>query len=339
MSDNINKIEEKMISIKGKTIAIVYIFEGDNKDGMEHFFVWKANIISLWLNAIQHIECFPLILDVRTFVDKAINKTLPHIDLVINLNSGTSDLSVMGLVPSVCSSINVPCIPCNAPAILAGENKKTSNHIARAIGLNVPKDLEHNVEDGIFRPINLGNSLGVKREYNNHSEGIYQEFIKGYDITTPLVFNPLTNKLDLLPTILYVPDSKNNTWYNGEYEKQTRSGYSMKCIDVDDKLKSKYIELSKEIMTKSYCRIDARICTSDSPESITTAAFDNTFFVEINVMPTIREYNNFVFSYNSIDELSDFNLIKELQKKVFNCNDIHSFLLINSILSLEPCTE
>lgn len=333
------EIENKIKSIKGKTIAIVYIFEGDKESGFEHFFVWKGNIISLWLNAIYNIKCLPLLLDVRTFVDKAINGTLPHIDFVINLNSGTNDLSAMGLIPSVCSSIDIPCIPCNTNAIITGENKKTSNHIARSIGLKVPNDLNKDVEGGIFRPINLGNSMGVKRKFDNNNDGIYQEFIYGYDITTPLVFNPITKKIDVLPTILYIPNSHDNSWFNGEQEKLSRSGYSMKCIQLASNLKRKYVELSKEIMTNTFCRIDSRISSSINPLDIHTVSINETYFVEINVMPTIREFNNFVFSFNSISESSDFSIIKELQKKIFDCSDLHTFLLINSILSLEPCTE
>lgn len=85
----------------------LYIFEGDNDSGFSHFFIWKGKILTEWINAIEELHCLPLILDVRTFIDKAINKTLPHIDYVLNMNSGTNDLSVMALVPSVCCSINL----------------------------------------------------------------------------------------------------------------------------------------------------------------------------------------------------------------------------------------
>ena len=123
-----NQLEE----LKGKTIAIVYIFEGEDAPGFNHYWVWKSDIISGWLNAVQELECVPFILDVRTFVQKAMNHTLPHIDFVVNLNCGSYDLSSMSLVPSTCSFLSIPCIPCNAAAIILSENKKVSNLLAIA---------------------------------------------------------------------------------------------------------------------------------------------------------------------------------------------------------------
>ena len=143
------------------------------------------------MNAVQDLHCLPLIIDVRTFVDKAINNTLPHIDYVLNMNSGTYALSSMALVPATCSVIGVPCIPCDAVSIVTGENKLFSNLIANSIGLNIPKNLNSDEENGIFRPINLGNSMGVKRGLNkNSSAGIYQEFIKGYDLSLIHISEP-----------------------------------------------------------------------------------------------------------------------------------------------------
>lgn len=324
--------------IKGKTIALVYIFEGDNSGGFEHFFIWKSNIITKWMNAIQDLHCLPLILDVRTFVDKAMNKTLPHIDYVLNMNSGTYDLSTMALVPSACSAIGVPCIPCNAVSIILGENKLVSNYIAETIGLNVPKKLSPDDHTGIFRPINLGNSLGVQRGCSsNYKEGIYQEFIAGYEITTPVVFNPVTSNMELLPTVMYLPESKDLEWYNGENEKIIRQGYKMKIVDLEQRTKNKYIELVNSLSVKNYCRIDARVkCSAPGfyhrPEN-TNVMFENTYFIEINVMPTIRENNNFVFSYDSVtDEHPIYSFIKELKLSIGNIN-VYSFLLANSMLS------
>ena len=123
--------------IRGKTIAIVYIFEGENAPGFKHYWIWKSDIITGWMNAVQELECLPFILDVRTFIQKAINQTLPHIDFVLNLNCGSYDLSSMSLVPSMCSFLSIPCIPCDACSILTSENKRISNLIAMAKGITV----------------------------------------------------------------------------------------------------------------------------------------------------------------------------------------------------------
>ena len=49
--------------------------------------------------AVEELHCMPLIMDIRTFVQKAMNNTLPYIDYVINLNNGTINISVLGVVP------------------------------------------------------------------------------------------------------------------------------------------------------------------------------------------------------------------------------------------------
>ena len=61
--------------IKGKTIAIVYVFEGDNTQGFQHYDPWKSDVIADWLKAVQELKCLPFILDVRTFAQKALDGT------------------------------------------------------------------------------------------------------------------------------------------------------------------------------------------------------------------------------------------------------------------------
>ena len=226
-----NDIKNRVESIKGKTIALVYIFEGDNSEGFNHFYIWKSKVISKWLEAVESLSCMPLILDVRTFVDKAINRTLPHIDFVLNLNSGTYSVSSLALIPSVCSSIGIPCIPCDATTIVTGEEKNLSNYVAMGIGLNVPEYLPDNAANGIFRPINLGNSMGVcLGTVPQGQKGIYQRFIPGYDITTPLVYNPETSKMDVMPTVVFYPKNNDSQWFYDEEHKHSQSVYIFKTV-------------------------------------------------------------------------------------------------------------
>lgn len=334
---NIKKYDADFRKIKGKTIALVYIFQGDDSSGFSHFFIWKSNVLTKWMLAIEELHCLPLIIDVRTFVDKAINNTLPHIDYVLNMNSGTNDLSSMALVPSICSSIAVPCIPCNAVSIVTGESKSLSNHIAKALGLNVPPVLEHNNPDGIFRPINLGNSMGVKRGIpQSMNNGIYQEFIPGYDITTPITYNFVTQKMDLLPTVMYIPNVQDANWFNGEDTKITRQGYSFKIVNLEPEIQEKYLSLVNELSINTFCRIDARVKCLDNSyhnSSNNKVDFNDTYFVEINVMPTIRENNNFVYSFESITKDSTFYECIQVQRALIGTVNINNFLLASSMLA------
>lgn len=334
---NLDELNNMLCKVKGKTIGIVYTFEGDVSSGFEHFYIWKSNILTKWLTAVEELHCMPLILDVRTFVDKAMNGTLPYLDYVLNLNTGMLDLSSMALVPSTCSSLGIPCIPCDAVSIVTGENKLLSNLIAQSIGINVPKPLDTNVADGIFRPINLGNSLGVKRGNNIGKKGIYQEFIPGYEITTPIVFNAMTHRLDLLPSVIYLPETESLNWFNGEEEKKARTGYSFRTVKLNEKIINSYLELANTLSVKTFCRIDARIKCSDkiyNDFSYNTVSFEDIYFIEINVMPTIRDNNNFSFSFNSVKPSDSLYTCIKAQEEILGTANIYSFLLVSSMLSL-----
>ena len=330
-------IKEKIFCLRGKTIAIVYIYVNDNEAGMNHFFIWKSKILSKWMEAVEKIDCQLFLIDVRTFVDKAMNKTLPHIDYVLNMNSGTYDLSAMALVPSTCSILGIPCIPCTANTIIAGENKLLSNALAEYNDINGPKRLPFSNPNGIFRPKNLGNSMGVRRgPIESTDEGLYQEFINGYDVTIPMVYNPYVCRQDFLPALVYMPTNRDLTWYNGENVKKTRSGYSFGRIELCTELQNDILKFVNDIEVSSFCRIDARfkhsaIISDESAIKIEDPA--DFYFVEINVMPTIRPDNNFAYSFSLLDPTNTFTELVNSVKELFGECEVYMFLLICSMLA------
>lgn len=322
----------------GKTIGVVYTFEGENAPGFEHYHVWQSDIISKWLLAIQDLKCRPLILDVRTFVDKAICGTLPSIDYVLNLNCGGCELSPMALIPSVCGFFHIPCIPCDSTTILAGENKFMSNLLAKATGIQVPQTLDKNIEGGIFRPLNLGSSIGVRREYSNQLKGIYQEFIPGYDITTPIVYNPIVHKMDIMPTVLYIAENDNVEWYLGEENKSSRSGFTRQTIfDLSEEVEEKYIELTQNLAINTFCRIDARIkCTSSNELKFLLQKplqLKDLYFIEINPMPTVWINNAFSHSFSEINKITCFSAYLSEMQKIIPEITLHNFLLSSAMLA------
>lgn len=326
--------------IMGKTIAVVYAFEGEDAPGFKHYHIWKSDVISEWLKAIQTLKGLPFILDVRTFVEKAMNNTLPHIDFVINLNCGSCELSPMGLVPSVCGFLSIPCIPCDTVAIVSGENKNMANLIAKSVGLNVPEYLSANDKDGIFRPLNLGSSVGVRRGCSSTNiKGTYQKFISGYDITTPMVYNPNEKKMDILPTIIFIPEKGGTNWFYGEEENISNTGYTRKIVKkLSRDTKEKYRKLAESLSINTFCRIDARFHASDVLDDATIENLEinlqDIYFTEINPMPSIRLKNNeFSLSFSSVDKNTKlYNLIEALQEKIGEVT-LHNFLLACSMLS------
>ena len=325
--------------LQGKTIGVVYIFEGETAPGFKHYHVWQSDIIAQWLLAIQELQCRPLILDVRTFAEKALSGTLPHIDFVLNLNCGSCELSPMALIPSICSFFHIPCIPCDAVAILAGENKLISNLAAKAVGIPVPHTLDNSTPNGIFRPLNLGSSIGVQRTPNNEMEGIYQEFIQGYDITTPIVYNPILQQMDIMPTVLYISENDNVEWYLCEKSKDTRSGFIRKTIFIlSEEVQTKYLEMIYNLSINTYCRIDARIrCDStDCLKSLLANPLQlkDIYFIEINPMPTVWINNAFSHSFSQIQPVHSFYAyINKLQEFV-NKSTLYNFLLSAAMFAL-----
>ena len=130
--------------------------------------------------------------------------------------------------------------------------------------------------------------------------------------------------------------SKDINWFNGEDEKKIRSGYMFRTITLDETTKKKYLELAESLSIRTFCRIDARIkCTEPSyhDQSCNTVRFDDVYFIEINVMPTIREKNNFTFSFDSVEKNDPIFSCIEIQKQIMGSVDIYSFLLASSMLS------
>lgn len=313
---SIEEYRECLLHQKGKTIGIIYIFKGESATGYRHYECWEGDVISSWLHAVEELGCLPLLMDARTFCNKTMNGTLPHLDYVVNLNNGTYDISTLGLITSVCAFQGIPCIPCNTSTIVTGENKRISNMLARMIGLQVPADLSPTHGGGIIRPFALGSSIGVRRiddsinEVDIKEDELYQEFISGYDFTTPILYDPLSMSLSVLPAILYVPENQSSEWFLGEEQKKEHRGYKKISIRIQNDLSKLYLHLAKTIGIVDYCRIDARF--HDEPDgdihlqARPGASVKTAYFMEINPMPTIKDKINFC---NAIENLCEDDLI------------------------------
>ena len=328
--------------LRGKTIAIVYIFEKEDAAGFGHFLVWKDKILAGWLNAVYELECLPYIIDVRTFMQKASNYSLPHIDYVINLNSGCDELSTMSLVPSICSFLNIPCIPCDATAILATENKKISNYIAIGNTLQTPKFLDSNNNYGIYRPINMGNSIGIEKKHftNFNKDGIYQEFIPGYDVTIPVAFNYVSEEMDILPPTLYFTHSQDPNWnYDEKIKEKDRGLTRLQFSEIENETKYTILKFFSTFGIKTYGRIDARLKENRLLSGDVIKApfsFKDCYFLEINSMPTIEPCDGFDLAFKSVLSNEKHSFYKCVKEYVDNIEHptINGFLLACSMLAI-----
>lgn len=340
--NNQSSIISQLSQLRGKTIAIVYIFENEDAAGFQHYWVWKSDIISGWLNAVQEIGCLPFILDVRTFIQKAMNRDLPHIDYVINLNCGSCELSAMSLVPAVCSFLAVPCIPCDAASIVISENKSISNIIARAHKMNVPNDLAWNSSNGIYRPLNLGSSIGVTVGHaeSADSKGTYQEFIPGYDITVPIIYNPCLDDIDMLPPIIYIPENLDPNWIYDEQEKIKDNGFTTyPMTKIENKAKEMILKFARAIPIKTFGRIDMRFKSFGEKLSreviYDTLTANDLYFIEINSMPTIEKEDSFEYAINAVNNDNQHSLYRYISAyyETFSNPSVNGILLASAILS------
>ena len=213
-------VNEPVCKFTGKIIAIVYTFTGDFSKS-KYYDAWKADVLSDWIRGVYDIKCTPLVMDFETFAFKAFNNTLPKINYVINLNNGSVDLSSLGLLPSICSYLNIPCIPNNSEILTIGENKFVSNCLAQNAGLSIPKYIDNDSDTGIIRPIGYGSSKGIHRgNVKNNIRDLCQEFIPGFDMTISFMYNPIKERLCFVSSLMYLPNSLDINWYLGEKEKE-----------------------------------------------------------------------------------------------------------------------
>jgi hypothetical protein len=293
--------------LKRKNIAIIYTFQNEKSPGFGHYDYWGTGVVADWMKAVELLGCVPYILDVRTFGHKALNNSLPPIDFIINLNAGNESISTLGLVPSIAGFLGIPCIPNETLATVVSESKSLSNMIAMSHGINIPRKLNRDERGGISRPDNYGSSRGITRVFDviAPQNCLYQEFIKGFDFTIPLLFNPEKKALDILPGIIYIPKNRDLSWYLSEDEKQKLKNYTKVVARLDCEVTPILVQLAEIYQIKTLCRIDTRIsCDNfEDLENILSSSvpLSRLNFLEINAMPTITEGINFC---NSVDGLN-----------------------------------
>ena len=329
--------KQKLKNLEGKVIAIVYTFTGDTLS--EYYDAWKADVLSDWIRGVYDIKCIPLVMDFETFAFKAFNNTLPKIDYVINLNNGNVDLSSLGLLPSICSYLNLPCIPNNSEVLIIGENKFIANALAQSAGLKIPKYLNDDDPSGIIRPINYGSSKGIHRgNIKNNIRDLHQEFIAGFDMTMSFMYNPINNKLCFVSALMYLPDNFDINWYLGEEEKEKRNSYSKIPVRINESFYKRLEKIVNEVFAiNTLCRIDTRVKCNSNEELLYfkdhEVDSERVHFLEINPLPTIKENVNFTDTILNTDDLNDFKLCLNEFQKYSSSQNTTGFILSCILLS------
>lgn len=334
----LTKYLEKLKNLTGSVIAIVYTFTGGVSTS-KYYDAWQADVLSDWIRGVYDIQCIPLVMDFETFAFKAFNNTLPKIDYVINLNNGSLNLSSLGLLPSLCSYLDIPCIPNASETLIIGENKFVSNVLAQNSGIKIPKYIDNDIEQAIIRPIGYGSSKGIhKGNVKDNIRDLCQQFIPGFDMTISFMYNPIKEKLCFVSALMYLPNDIDINWFLGEKEKKERNSYSKLPVKINKEYSQKLEKfINYNFAINSLCRIDTRVKCQNNEELIYFTEHEiesnRIFFLEINPLPTIKENVNFTDTILNTSATNDFKICLNEFQKYSNSKNITGFILSCVLLS------
>jgi hypothetical protein len=316
----------------GESWAVVYAYEAPKRPTGLWYDRWRYDVINDYVAAISLLGVEPYLIDVDAFTHRARELT-STVQSVVNLNSGATPISNLGLVPCVAEWNRIPCFPNSADVILTGERKD----ICRSVfgeWFSVPDALSGDEVGaggvpGIIKPVTMGNSQGVTRDFEVVPDGsLLETFISGYDLTVPVFFDSCRQEYVVCPGVFYIPDVADpEEWFLSYEQKMDRDVIiERRLVDLAPRLRQALLSASKAFGFQTIARYDFR-CTSGPCEG-QVVDLDDVWFLEINCLPTLRTDVNFLKSLRSHLAGSD---IEELLPKAAP-NDIQAlcFLLVQA---------
>jgi hypothetical protein len=311
-----NSLAEVIKSIPGETWAIVYSYESPRRQRGNWYDRWRYEVINDYLEATSLLGAEPYVVDVDSFVTcKALRRS--EIDFVVNLNSGATPISNLGLVPSVSEWYRVPCFPNSSDVILVGERKDICKRFFTP-WFQVPRDVQSSdAEKGlvpiISKPKTMGNSQGVTRDIVAGDEWIVEEFIPGYEVTVPVFYDLDREDYIVTQPIVYFPDVPDpENWILSHEQKLKRNiVIDRRLYQLTDEFRSTLRDASRAFQFQSLARFDFR-WRVHSPK-VDVVRLQDAWFLEINCLPTLRSNVNFLKSLNAHLSESRCDPIESLQ--------------------------
>lgn len=293
-------------NIKQQVWAVVYSYDPPKCSRSLWFDRWRFDVINDYVEAVAFLGAEPLIIDVDSFIVSEKLRSR-EIDFVVNLNSGAKPLSNLGLVPSIAEWHGIPCFPNASDVLLAGERKDICKRFFDA-WFNIPAAVSvetaaAGMEKFIVKPKTLGNSQMVSRalpagpEWRSWSRTmIIEEFIEGYEVTVPVIFDALSDEYVPLPPILYIPEVANPAeWFLSYEDKMNRAiKIERRIATLGAEVLDALVESSRAFDFKGLARFDFRWRTK-TPDELPIHKND-LWFLEINCLPTLRTDVNFLKS-------------------------------------------
>lgn len=306
-----DEIQQKINALHGRAAGVIYGFKGSGYFNRIWYDHWGSSVISSYGGALEELGLQPFFVDVETFCKLAFDRQLPDLVCTFNLNAGVTPITHWSMVPAVSAWFDIPTMPATADVLTICERKDTATLIAKASEYSVAQTYSsitiQNLPDNkqiIIKPRDLGGSVGIKKmsveEYLDQDctydpTDIIQDFISGYDLTVPVVFQPSTNRYRCPAGVLYIPDNPDDqNWWHSEGSKSSGSGYTKIVVELGDNFEDKMQIFARNCQLGPYSRVDFRIST-DGPILIEGSLNRPNFtFIEVNPLPTLRSGINFL---------------------------------------------
>lgn len=324
------RFRECVSSVQGESAAVVYGFSPAGKFTQVWYDQWRSAVISSYGSALEELGLHPYFVDAVTFARQALDGSIPHVICAFNLNAGITPIHHWSMVPSVASWCGIKPFPSEADVLIVGERKDTASLIAKECGFTIPETYDMDqlramdpAKTVLVKPRDLGGSVGLKRSTVGElasgmpvrPNDIVQEFVRGFDLTIPVVWQPTLGRHRCLAGVLYLPENEDDDWYHSTDTKNSGRGYSKKVVPVPSDLEKLLSDFARRIELGPYARIDLRVrCGLDSNNNIDWKNA-RTFFIEVNPLPTLRtginflnvvEHQTFQSAFKiEIDELTD----------------------------------
>ena len=258
-------------------------------------------------------------------------KNKEEIDLVFPLLHGK--FGEDGCIQGFLKMLKIPFVGSDILASAIAMNKKISKEIFKASGLDVPKgmlikkdekfSISHIIETigsfTVVKPVSEGSSFGVsicrnKEElrdgiteaFKYDDEILVEEYIKGKEITAPVIGN---NELEVLPLVEIVPKSRYKFF---DFEAKYTPGATDEICpaNIPPHIEKKSKECAKIAFKALGCKVWARVDMIIKD--------DRVYVLEVNTIPGMTENSLFPLSAKtagiSFSELLDKLIYLSLEK-------------------------
>lgn len=355
------ELAQRIASLRGAAAAVVYSFAGAKEFRKIWYDQWRSAVISSYGSALEELGLNPYFVDVRSFALQALDGSLPTVICSFNLNAGVTPIHHWGIVPSVAAWAEIKPFPADVDVLIVGERKDTAAFLAQSAGLKVARTFAFNELAQvapelpiILKPRDMGGSVGVRRTQASEvvddtvslSPGtIIQEFIKGYDLTVPIVWQPTKGKHRAPAGILYIPDDgtdgTDGSWFHSEESKRRGTGYQKLVVEIPADAEEAISRFAEHAELGPYARVDFRLPVSsvETRQSNPTISADTMKFIEVNPLPTLRSGINFLNAVAGNRFQSEFETeIDSLSSLLGRQPSEHALVLACALATLEGVT-